>query len=217
MTQMVNAFKRQTNDELRNLTRTMGFKGTTLENVSTAFQKELDQCVVKVASGSFSFDAALKDCIRTLSKSGLRTIDYASGRTYQIDTASRMCVRTCISQLSDRITEANIESTGVDLVITSQHVGARPEHEVWENQVFAYKGKSKKYPDFVESTGYGTVTGLKGANCTHEFYPYWEGISVIPDKKVEPDPVRSRWKNIHLLRSNTGTTSNGTFNPCRQT
>ena len=100
-----------------------------------------------------------------------------------------MCVRTCISQLSGRITEANIESTGVDLVITSQHIGARPEHEVWENQVFAYKGKSKKYPDFVESTGYGTVTGLKGANCTHEFYPYWEGISVIPDKKVEPDPV----------------------------
>lgn len=189
MTQMVNAFQKQTNQELRNLTRTMGFKGTTLENVSTAFQKELDQCVVKVASGSFSFDAALKDCIRTLSKSGLRTIDYASGRTYQIDTASRMCVRTCISQLSGRITEANIESTGVDLVITSQHIGARPEHEVWENQVFAYKGKSKKYPDFVESTGYGTVTGLKGANCTHEFYPYWEGISVIPDKKVEPDPV----------------------------
>ena len=150
LSQIVNAYKKQTNQELRNLTRTMGFKGTTLENISTVFQKELDQCVVKVASGSFSFDAALKDCIKTLSRSGLRTIDYASGRTYQIDTASRMCVRTCISQLSGRITEANIETTGVDLVITSQHIGARPEHEVWENQVFAYKGHSKKYPDFVK-------------------------------------------------------------------
>lgn len=189
LSQIVNAYKKQTNRELRNLTRTMGFKGTTLENISTVFQKELDQCVVKVASGSFSFDSAVKDVIKTLSRSGLRTIDYASGRAYQLDTATRMCVRTCISQLSGRITEANIETTGVDLVITSQHVGARPEHEVWENEVFAYKGHSKKYPDFVESTGYGTVTGLKGANCTHEFYPYWEDVSVVPDKKVEPDPV----------------------------
>lgn len=189
LSQIVNAYKKQTNRELRNLTRTMGFKGTTLENISTVFQKELDQCVVKVASGSFSFDSAVKDVIKTLSRSGLRTIDYASGRAYQLDTATRMCVRTCISQLSGRITEANIETTGVDLVITSQHVGARPEHEVWENEVFAYKGHSKKYPDFVESTGYGTVTGLKGANCTHEFYPFWEDVSVVPDKKVEPDPV----------------------------
>lgn len=189
LAQIVEAFKKQTNQELRNLTKTMGFKGTTLENISTVFQKELDQAVVKVASGSFSYDQAVKDCIRMLSKSGLRTIDYASGRTYQLDTASRMCVRTCVSQLSGKITEANIEKTGVKLVITSQHIGARPEHVVWENQVFSYDGKSKKYPDFVSSTGYGSVEGLKGANCTHEFYPFWEGISEMPEDKVEPDPV----------------------------
>lgn len=189
LAQIVEAFKKQTNQELRNLTKTMGFKGTTLENISTVFQKELDQAVVKVASGSFSYDQAVKDCIRTLSKSGLRTIDYASGRTYQLDTASRMCIRTCVSQLSGKITKANIEKTDVKLVITSQHIGARPEHVVWENQVFSYDGKSKKYPDFVSSTGYGSVEGLKGANCTHEFYPFWEGISEIPEDKVEPDPV----------------------------
>lgn len=48
--------------------------------------------------------------------------------------------------------------------------------------------KSKKYPDFVKETGYGTVTGLKGANCTHDFYPYWEGASIIPEDIKEPDP-----------------------------
>lgn len=68
-------------------------------------------------------------------------------------------------------------------------MGSRPDHAIWQNKVFAYKGKSKKYPDFVESTGYGTVGGLKGANCTHDFYPYWEGISVqVPDVQ-EPAPV----------------------------
>lgn len=189
LSQIVNAFKKQTQEELRNLTRTTGFKGTVLSPASQILQKELDQALVKVASGSFSYDTAIKDCIRVLAKSGLRTIDYASGRSYQLDTASRMCVRTCLSQLSGRITEANIEKTGVDLVITSQHIGARPEHEEWENQVFSYDGSNPKYPDFVASTGYGEVDGLKGVNCTHEFYPFWEDISEVPDKKEEPEPV----------------------------
>ena len=32
-------------------------------------------------------------------------------------------------------------------------------------------------PEFYDATGYGTVTGLCGANCRHSFYPYWPGIS----------------------------------------
>lgn len=47
---------------------------------------------------------------------------------------------------------------------------------------------NSSYPDFVKETGYGTVTGLKGANCTHDFYPYWEGASIIPEDIKEPDP-----------------------------
>ena len=34
-----------------------------------------------------------------------------------------------------------------------------------------------KYPDFIESTGYGDVRGLCGANCRHSFGPYIEGLS----------------------------------------
>lgn len=34
-----------------------------------------------------------------------------------------------------------------------------------------------KYPDFIESTGYGDVQGLCGANCRHSFGPYIEGLS----------------------------------------
>ena len=35
--------------------------------------------------------------------------------------------------------------------------------------------------DFYDATGYGEVDGLKGINCTHNFYPYWEGSSIIPE------------------------------------
>ena len=191
MSQLLNAFQTQTAGELKNLTQSMGFKNTVFgtTGVLNAYQREMDLALLKVATGAFSYDQAVNDCVHRLAQSGLRSIDYASGRTYQLDTAARMSVRTGLSQLSGKIMEANLESTGQDLVITSQHMGSRPEHAPWQNKVFSYSGKNKKYPDFFKETGYGTATGLKGVNCTHDFYPFWEGASIIPDDLEEPAPV----------------------------
>lgn len=192
MSQLLLAFQKQTRKQLKNLTRTMGFANTVFgtTGILNAYQREMDLALLKVATGAFSYDQAVNDCIKRLAKSGLRSIDYASGRLYQLDTAARMCVRTGMSQLAGKVMEENLKSTGQDLVITSQHMGSRPEHAVWQNKVFSYSGRNKKYPDFVKSTGYGTVTGLKGANCTHDFYPFWEGASIIPEDVKEPKPVK---------------------------
>lgn len=190
MNQLLAAFKLQTAGELRNLTKSMGFKNTVLgtTGVLSAYQREMDLALLKVSTGTFSYDQAVDDCVHRLAQSGLRSIDYANGRSYQLDTAARMSVRTGMSQLAGKIMEANLESTGQDLVITSQHMGSRPEHAPWQNKVFSYSGKSKKYPDFFKETGYGTAAGLKGVNCTHDFYPFWEGASVIPEDIKEPKP-----------------------------
>lgn len=191
MSQLKKAFALQTANELKNLTRTMGFKNvnTGTEGILSAYQRELDLAVIKVSTGTFSYDQAVKDCVERLAKSGLRHIDYESGRTYQLDTAVRNAVRTGCSQLAGKIMEENLKSSGQDLVITSQHLGSRPEHAPWQNKVFSYSGKNRKYPDFFKETGYGTVTGLKGVNCCHDFYPFWEGASVVPKDLKEPDPV----------------------------
>ena len=52
-----------------------------------------------------------------------------------------------------------------------------------------YFGKNKEYPDFFTETRYGEVDGLKGTNCTHNFYPFWKNTSVIPKNIREPKPV----------------------------
>lgn len=191
MSQLISSFASLTNKTLRNLTKTTGFKNTAFgtTGVMSMYQKEMDLALLKVATGTFSYDQAVNDCVHRLANSGLCSIDYASGKSYQLDTAVRMSVRTGLSQLAGKITEENLKSTGQDLVITSQHMGSRPEHAPWQNKVFSYSGKNKKYPDFFKETGYGSVTGLKGVNCTHDFYPFWEGSSVIPEDIKEPDPV----------------------------
>lgn len=204
LTQIMDAARRQTNGELRNLTRTTGFRNTpfAFTPIENMYQKEMDLAMLKVATGTFSYDQAVNDCIKRLAQSGLRSIDYASGRSYQLDTAARMVVRTSVSQMAGKITEANCESTEVDHVITSQHIGARPDHAVWQNKVFTYIGKaSSEYPDFRASTGYGTAGGLKGVNCRHDFYPFWVGISIHPADLEEPEPVNVNGKEYNYYQA----------------
>lgn len=55
--------------------------------------------------------------------------------------------------------------------MVSAHLGARPEHHKWQGKFYSRSGRDKRFPDFVASTGYGTVTGLCGANCRHSFGP----------------------------------------------
>lgn len=194
LNQLYQAFKLQTKQQLRNITQSTGFVGTILgtTGVLNMYQRSMDLALLKLSTGTFSYDQVVKDLVHQLAQSGLRSIDYASGRSYHIDTAARMVVRTASSQLAGKITEMNIEKTGVELVYVDAHAGARPSHAIWQGKVYSYNGTSKKYPDFVKSTDYGSVTGLKGANCTHNFYPYWEG-SPIP-KFEEPEPIKVNGK-----------------------
>ena len=191
MSQIVNSFQKDLNGQLKNLTKTTGFKNTMLgtTGVKQAYQRALDTALMEVATGNFSFDEACNRVVREMAASGLRSIDYASGRSYQLDTAARMCVRTSTNQMAGKITEANAKSSDCDLVIVSQHEGARDEHVDVENQVFSLSGKSDVYPAFSDplpcdggnGAGYGEANGICGVNCRHTFYPYWEGISEIPE------------------------------------
>lgn len=66
-----------------------------------------------------------------------------------------------------------------DLIRVSAHLGARygdggenpGNHFWWQGKLYSRTGKSTEYPDFVQSTGYGTGIGLCGWNCRHSFGP----------------------------------------------
>jgi hypothetical protein len=77
-------------------------------------------------------------------------------------------------------------------VQTSAHAGARPSHAEWQGKIFSRSGTSKKYPPFVESTGYGTGAGLGGWNCRHSFYPFFEGISENAYDEVDRESLAKK-------------------------
>ena len=190
LAQLYKSFQKQTANQLVNITRTTCIKdqyGNT--DIMDRFRKEMDLAVLKVTTGTWSYEQALGDCIKRMSATGMK-VKYNNGKTMQADSYARMCVRTACSQLAGKVTEMNMDKTGQDLVYVSAHSGARPEHALWQGQVYYWSkfNPVKGYDYFVDATNYGDVTGLKGANCSHEFYPYWEGTAI--PKFKEPDPVK---------------------------
>lgn len=150
------------------------FTRTTANAARQAFIKACDDAYHQAMTGAISPSQAVKEALEKAISDGV-IVRYPTGHTDTIETATARAVRTGISQASAHIQTARMDEFSVDLVIVSSHLGARPTHYVWQGKVYSRSGASDKYPDFVESTGYGSVTGLCGANCRHNFSPWFEG------------------------------------------
>lgn len=171
MTEVLRAGLAKTNGIMRNLTQTTAISG------QRAFEHAADLAYMQISSGAFDYNTAIRSAVRKTAEEGLTVINYASGRKDQLDVAMRRTVLTGVNQTVGILQERRADEMGVDLVQTSAHIGARPEHEIWQGRIFSRSGTHPKYPDFVAETGYGTVTGIYGANCRHSAYPFFEGIS----------------------------------------
>ena len=128
-------------------------------------------------SGAFDYDTAMKSAADALAKRGITTVQYENGKpvTRSIESAVRMNILTSVSQTAANMTLNNCEAMDCDLVETSAHIGARPEHEEWQGQIFSRSGSSEKYRPF-SVCGLGSPTGICGINCRHSFHPYFEGM-----------------------------------------
>lgn len=177
MSDVLAAGLRKTGGVLRNLTQSMAISG------QEAFTSAADLAYMQVTSGAFSYDQAIRQAVKQVAGDGLTVINFANGRADQLDVAVRRAVLTGVNQTVGQMQTSRADEMGVDLVETSAHAGSRPEHQLWQGKVFSRSGTDKRYPPFVESTGYGTVTGLCGANCRHSFFGFIPGISrAIYDK-----------------------------------
>jgi hypothetical protein len=150
------------------------FTRTTANAAQQAFIKACDDAYHLTMTGAISPSQAVKEALEKVVADGV-VVRYPTGHTDTIETATVRAVRTGISQASAHIQIARMDEMDVDLVIVSSHLGARPTHYVWQGKVYSRSGASDKYQDFVKSTGYGSVTGLCGANCRHNFSPWFEG------------------------------------------
>lgn len=168
----------KTSGTFRNLTR------TTARTAAHQFAQALDRAYTQITLGGMDYNTAIRSAIKQLSAEGVGAIRYPTGRTDTIEVAVRRAVITGVNQTALKLQDARADEMGADLVEVSAHAGARPAHAEWQGGIYSRSGKSRKYPDFVKATGYGTGAGLGGWNCSHSFRPWFEGMSRTYDKAL---------------------------------
>lgn len=174
--QITEGIKRQTRDELDNITQSLGFYldygdgKRILTPLAQVYQGFLDAACIDIVSGAFDYNSVLRRVVTQLTNSGLRQIDYASGRANRIDVAARRAIMIGMSQITWKITDYNAEKLGADHFEVAWHSGARPTHAVWQGKVWTRE-------QLINVCGLGSATGLLGINCYHEYYPFFPGIS----------------------------------------
>lgn len=175
--QVTNALIQQSNDELFNISKSLGFmvdmgKGRKVFTpLSEIYNGYLDNAIVMMASGAFDYNTMIRKVAGEMSASGLRSVDYASGHSNRVDVAVRRALLTGMGQLTGYISDMNGQRLGTDKFEVDWHMGARPDHAVWQGRVWTHR-------QLVEICGLGTGAGLLGWNCHHSYYPFIEGISV---------------------------------------
>ena len=200
----LDAIRRQTKEQLVNLTQSLGFavktaRGIEFLPIAKTYQKILDDAEIQIWSGAFDYNTAIRNAVKRLTDSGLQTVDYSTGWHNRVDVAARRAVMTGVSQLSAQYSEAAAEVLETDLREVTAHQGARDtgtgrqNHKSWQGKVYSVKPGHPKYPDIHEVCGLGAVDGLEGVNCRHHHFPFVEGVSerTWTDeqlKRIDPPP-----------------------------
>lgn len=191
---MISAVADQTSGEMKNISQSLGFavKGKNgklkFTELAEYYQSTLDNAITGIASGAFDYNTVLKRVVSEITASGLRTVDYATGWSNRVDVAARRAVMTGLAQLTGKVNEINAENLGTDTFEVTWHSGARPSHQVWQGKWYTKK-------QLVSVCGLGSVTGLCGANCYHDYYPVIPGISE-PTYTAEQLKEMNRQENI---------------------
>ena len=164
--QVMNAAIVRTAGNLQNLCM------TTANTAQTQFYNAINMAYMEVSTGVKSYTQAIIDTINNISSQGA-VITYPSGAKRSLESAVRTNIVTAINQNCGKLQELRADEMGWDLMELTAHSGARPSHASWQGKIVSRSGQ-KGYLS-LKDIGYGEVTGFKGINCRHDWYPYYSG------------------------------------------
>lgn len=157
-----------------------GLRDTYNELLNTAF--------MNVGQGKETFDSAMSKILKEIGQSGLKTIQYESGRSIRLDSAVRMHLQSRLRELhneNQKIIGDEFEADGVEI---SVHENPAPDHEDVQGRQFSneefeklnsgqiakdYKGKYYTL-DHDGKNGYRPISEM---NCYHYIFSILLGVS----------------------------------------
>ena len=197
------ALKRQTEalanivkNEMYNFTRA-NVLGYTIRDINgrvqfmglrETYNRVLDEALLNVGQGKETFDSAMTRILKDIGGSGLKTIEYQSGRSMRLDSAVRMHLKGRLRELhneNQKIFGAEFDSDGYEISVHSQPA---PDHEMVQGRQFSiaeydrlnsgleakdYKGNTYTL-DHDNKNGYRPISEM---NCYHYIFNIVLGVS----------------------------------------
>ena len=135
-----------TKNAMNNFTRSraLGYSikdldGTTkFYGLRETYEKVLDEAVLNVGQGKDTFDSSVSRILKELGESGLRTLDYASGRSIRLDSMVRMHLKSGLRELHNENQRLFGEEFGADGVEISVHEYPAEDHQDVQGRQFSY-------------------------------------------------------------------------------
>lgn len=169
--QIVSAAVQMAEDDLRNITQTMGFiapDGQVYE-LTTAYQKACDFAFTQVVTGAADYNTAIYQACAKLASQGIKTIDYASGIHTTLEAAVRRNMMGGLGLMVEEISQKNHDDLGADGWEISAHAACAPDHEPIQG---------KQYPDKeYQALNSRLVRRIGTLNCGHDAFPILLGIN----------------------------------------
>lgn len=168
--QIVNAAAQMAQEDLTNITQTIGFVTPNGKAVglTDAYQQACDFAFAKVATGAQDYNSAIREATANLAKRGIVTIDYESGVHTSLEAAVRRNVMGALGIMQEQISQQNHDDMGCDGWEISAHAASAPDHEPIQGKQYSDEAYEKLNNSLVRRIG--------TLNCGHAAFPIILGV-----------------------------------------
>ena len=164
------------------------------------YNRVLDEALLNVGQGKETFNSAMKRILEDIGGSGLKTLNYQSGRAVRLDSAISMHLNSRLRELhneNQKIFGEEFDSDGIEI---SVHLNPAPDHEDVQGKQFSNEEfdklqngdyakdiKGNEYTlDHDSKNGYRPISEM---NCYHTIFSIVLGVS-------EPEYSEKQLKQI---------------------
>ena len=188
----VKALARITANQYVNLSNTLAFTKKVngrivYTDLARTYQDAIDTAVLNVAQGKGTFDEQMFYTLKELGASGIKTVDYANGRSMRLDTAVRMNLKGALRNLHNETQAVFGKEFGADGVEISVHENPAPDHaevqgrqfskqefDKFQNDQYAVDYTGKVFPPEHEGHDRRSISEY---NCYHYTFDIVLGVS----------------------------------------
>ena len=171
------------------------------------YNELLDTAFLNVGQGKETFDDALFGILKQIGQSGLKTLQYESGRSVRLDSAIRMHLKGRLRELhneNQKIIGKEIDADGIEI---SVHQNPAPDHELVQGRQFTNSEynklnsglDAKDYNGIVYTLDHDHKNGyrpISEMNCYHYIFSVVLGVN-------KPEYSDEQLKNI-IKKNNDG-------------